>query len=49
MRPTSKAQARWMGAIAGGAIKVKGFAAGAAKDGLRGVKLKKLPARAKKQ
>lgn len=43
-RPRSRAQARFYGAIAGGA-KVKGFSAKAARDSLRGVKVKALPPR----
>jgi hypothetical protein len=43
-RPKSRAQARFYGAVAGGA-KVKGFSQKAARDSLRGVSIKRLPAR----
>jgi hypothetical protein len=45
----SKAQARFMGAVAGGAVKKKGLSAAKAKEFLRGQKTGKLPARAKKK
>lgn len=48
-RPVSQRQARFFGAIAGGALKKKGFPAKAAKDDLRGVKVKKLPKKKKKK
>ncbi len=43
-RPKSQKQAAFYGSIAGGA-KVRGFSAKAARDSLRGVKIKKLPGR----
>lgn len=46
-KPTSKAQARFYGAVAGGAIKSKGLSKSEAKGKLRGVKYKELPARKK--
>ena len=46
--PKSKAQARFFGAIAGGAKKVKGFTKKEAQDRLRGVKVGKLPKKGKK-
>lgn len=45
----SKAQARFMGAVAGGAIKKKGLGKEKAKEFLKGVKVKSLPARSKKK
>jgi hypothetical protein len=48
-KPVSKAQARLFGAIAGGAVKKKGFSKAEAKTRLRGTNVKKLPARAKKK
>jgi len=47
--PRSKAQARFFGAIAGGKIKRKGFSKKEARDRLRGVKIKKLPARKRRR
>jgi hypothetical protein len=47
--PTSKAQARFFGAIIGGKVKKKGFSKAEAKNRLRGVMVSKLPARAKKR
>ncbi len=47
-KPKSKAQARFFGAIAGGTIKRSGFSKKTAHDSLRGVKVKRLPARKKK-
>ena len=47
-RPTSRAQARFFGAVAGGA-KVPGFSRAAAHNALRGVKVKALPARTGKR
>lgn len=44
----SKAQARFLGAVAGGAIKKKGLSASKAGEMLKGTKVKKLPARKKK-
>jgi len=49
MPAKSKAQARFMGAIAGGAIKKKGLSKEKAKEFLRGVSVSKLPARKKKK
>lgn len=46
-RPRSKAQARLFGAAAGG--KVPGFPRKSARDRLRGIKLKRLPARVKRK
>lgn len=45
-KPTSKAQARFFGAAAGG--QVPGFSPSEAKGKMRGVKESKLPARKKK-
>lgn len=47
-KATSRAQARFFGAVAGGAVKRKGLSKSEAKSRLRGVKLKKLPARKKR-
>lgn len=47
MPATSKAQTRFMGAVAGGAIKKKGLSRAQAKEYVRGQSLKNLPARAK--
>lgn len=44
-RAKSKAQARFLGAVAGGAIRRKGLSASKARELLRGTKVKKLPAR----
>ena len=44
----SKAQARFLGAVAGGAIKKPGLSAGKAGEMLKGTKVSKLPARKKK-
>lgn len=46
-RPVSRAQARFMGAAAGG--EVAGYSPTDAKNDLRGVKEKQLPARSKKK
>lgn len=48
-RPKSQKQARFFGAIAGGKVKRKGFSKKTAHDSLRGVKVKRLPAKAKKK
>lgn len=49
-KPKSKAQARLFGAIAAGkSTKAKGMSKAEAKARLRGAKVKKLPARAKKK
>lgn len=48
-KPTSQKQARFFGAIAGGAIKVKGFPASHAKGDLKGMKVSKLPKKAKRR
>lgn len=49
-RPKSKAQARLFGAIAGGrSTKAKGMSRAEARGRLRGVKVKRLPARARKK
>lgn len=49
-RPVSRAQARLFGAIAGGAkiSKARGLSRREAKNLLRGVKVKRLPARSRK-
>ena len=44
----SKAQARFMGAIAGGRLKKKGLSKKKAKEFLRGVRVGKLPRKVKK-
>ena len=49
MPAVSKAQARFMGAVAGGAIHKKGLSKGKAKEYLKGVKVSKLPARKTKK
>lgn len=49
MPVVSKAQARFMGAIASGSIKKKGLSRAKAKEFLLGVKVSKLPARIKKK
>lgn len=48
-KPSTQKQARFFGAIAGGAIKVKGFPKSHAKSDLKGMKVSKLPKRAKKR
>jgi hypothetical protein len=48
-KPSSKAQARFYGAVAGGAVKIKGFSRKGARNDLRGMKVSKMPARAKKR
>ena len=45
----SKAQAKFMGIIASGKKKVKGLSKEKAKEFLKGVKVKKLPKKAKKK
>jgi len=45
----SKAQARFLGAVAGGKAKKKGLSSSKARELLRGTKTKKLPARARKK
>lgn len=47
-KPVSQAQARFFGAVAGGAVEAKGLSKTEARNKLRGVKEKKLPAKAKK-
>ena len=49
MPAVSKAQMRFMGAVAGGAIKKKGLSKSQAKEYVRGQKAASLPARAKKK
>lgn len=49
MPATSKAQMRFMGAVAGGAFKKKGLSKAQAKEYVRGRTMKGLPARAKKK
>jgi len=44
----SKAQCKFMGAVAGGAIKKKGLSVAKAKEYTRGVKLSRLPKKVKK-
>jgi len=48
MPSTSKAQARFMGAIAGGAIKKKGLSPEKAREFIRGQNIKSLPSKAGK-
>ena len=48
MPARSQAQARFMGAIAGGQIKKKGLSKAKAKEFIRGVKIKRLPKKVKK-
>lgn len=48
MPAKSKAQARFMGAVAGGAIKKPGLSASKAKEFVRGVDIKSLPKKVKK-
>jgi len=47
-KPKSKAQARYLGAVAGGKVKKKGLSKNKAKEMLKGTKMKRLPARKKK-
>lgn len=49
MPAKSKAQARFMGAVAGGAIKAKGLSKKEAKEYIRGQKTKNLPEKVKKK
>jgi hypothetical protein len=49
MPPKSKAQARFMGAVAGGKIKKKGLSRKEAREYLRGTKIKSLPKKIKKK
>ena len=49
MPAKSKAQARFMGAVAGGAIKKKGLSKAKAKEFIKGQKVSKLPTRKKKK
>jgi hypothetical protein len=44
-RAKSKAQARYLGAVAGGRIKPRGLSAPKAREMLRGTRMKRLPAR----
>ena len=48
MPAKSKAQARFMGAVAGGVIKKKGLSKAQAKEYIKGQRLSKLPKRVKK-
>lgn len=48
-KPVSKQQARFFGAVASGAAKAPGLSKEEAKRKLKGVKIKKLPKRAKKK
>ena len=48
-KAVSKAQARFFGAVAGGSVKKKGLSKEEAKKRLEGVKMKKLPSKAKKK
>jgi hypothetical protein len=45
----SKAQARFLGAVAGGSLKKPGLSAAKAGEMLKGTKMSKLPARKKKK
>jgi hypothetical protein len=45
----SKAQARFFGAVAGGKVRKKGLSRKEARTRLRGVRVKKLPARSRKK
>lgn len=45
----SKAQAKFFGAVAGGAIKKKGLSAKKAKEMVKGTKISKLPAKKSKK
>jgi len=47
MPAKSKAQARFMGAVVGGAIKKKGLSKAKAKEFVRGIKMSKLPKKKK--
>ena len=47
MPVTSRAQARFMGAVAGGRIHKKGLSRAKAREFLRGVKIKSLPKKKK--
>lgn len=49
MPPKSQAQARFFGAVAGGAIKRKGLSKSKARESVRGTKVKSLPKRAPKK
>ena len=49
MPAVSQAQARFMGAVAGGEVKKKGLSPDKAKEFLRGVDVGKLPARKTKR
>ena len=49
MPAKSKAQARFMGAVAGGAKKVKGLSKEKAKEFIKGQKMKGLPNKVKKK
>jgi len=49
MPAVSQAQARLMGAVAGGALRKPGLTRNAAKEFLRGVDVSKLPARTRKR
>jgi hypothetical protein len=42
-KPVSRQQAKFYGAVAGGAVKVPGFSKTEARNKLRGTKMKKLP------
>lgn len=46
-KPTSRQQAKFFGAVAGGDLKIPGLSASEARNKLRGMKMKKLPKRAK--
>lgn len=45
----SRAQARFLGAVAGGQVKRKGLTRAKARELLRGTKVKRLPARKRKR
>jgi len=48
-KATSKAQARFFGAVAGGAVKKKGFPASKAREMLTGTTMNKLPNKKKRK
>lgn len=46
-KPVSRQQAKFLGAVAGGALKVPGLSQSEARGKLRGVSMKKLPKKSK--
>jgi hypothetical protein len=48
-KAVSKAQAKFLGAVAGGAVKKEGLPMHKAQEMMQGVKMSKLPARSKKK